>query len=113
MRRGTGGFVVLLAIVLILGGEAFATETKTQYGTGLMITGYCQVQSISMYAPTIGDAAMIYDGLTAADAGRKFELSISAATSNAHWNAKGAAFRNGLYIQATDTDVMVAVVFDY
>ena len=109
-------YLAVLAVIVFwmgMAGQAIATTPVTQYGTGLMKSGYCQVQSVSMYAPTAGDAAMIYDGLTAADSGRKFELIISANNSNAHWDAKGAAFQKGLYIKATDSDVMISVIFDY
>ena len=87
--------------------------TVAKYGTGLIRTGACWVKSVSMYAPSIGDAVMIYNGLDAATTGIEFELSISAATSNPPaWNA-GAYFDQGIYIHATDTDVLTNIVFDY
>ena len=90
------------------GGTTVAT-----YGTGLIHTGACWVKSVSMYAPSIGDAVMIYNGLNGATTGIEFELSISAATSNPPtWNA-GAYFDSGIYIHATDTDVLTNIVFDY
>ena len=135
-------YLVVLAILLSLAGNCYAASTEAinpeaqpvtlygkvgngigkisaggttvaKYGTGLIRTGPCWVKSVSMYAPSIGDAVMIYNGINGAITGIEFELSISAATSNPpQWSA-GAYFDQSIYIHATDTDVLTNIVFDY
>ena len=86
---------------------------KSQYGTGIMYPGPCWIKSIAIYAPTAGDAAMIYNGLNGATAGIEFELSIGVNLSNAYHDFGSAYFDKGLYINTTDSDVLVVAVFDY
>jgi len=84
--------------------------------------GACNVLSINMYAPTSGDNIAVFDlatpntfayGYAAATAVPEFEIAISANTSTVQMDTKGAPFTKGIYVLATDTDVLWSVVYDY
>lgn len=103
------------------GIQKMLASPRTAYvkaGSGVVYTGSCRVIRVSMYAPTAGDAVSVYNsGVEDIYQGGintfEFELSISANTSNAHWDAGGITFTNGVYLHATDTDVITNVIFDY
>jgi len=103
------------------GIEKMLASPRTAYvkaGSGVVYTGSCRVIKVSMYAPTAGDAVSIYNsGVENIYQGGintfEFELSISANTSNAYWDAGGITFTNGIYLHATDSDVITNVIFDY
>ena len=94
-------------------------EVETRYsisGSGYLYEGECFVQSVSMYAPTAGDFSTIYNDDQSnpqTNEDLEFELAIGTNTSIASIDAGGAYFNEGIYVHATDTDVLTTVVYDY
>ncbi len=87
-------------------------------GTKLMYNEAVNIQSISIYAPTAGDNVAVFDSnvTTSAQLGGavpEFEISIAANTSSATVYCGGAPFKNGIFVLATDSDVIITVVYDY
>ena len=101
---------------------SIAKGIKSRTGGGLLYTGACRIQRISMYSDTAGDMIAIYDNVNSDnDSGPnyflgsvEFELGISANTSSAFIDAGGATFSRGIFACASDdTNTQITVVYDY
>jgi len=89
-----------------------AQAVTSQFGDGHMYTGAARIQTICVEGPTAGDYAEIYDAITATGTA-KFDPRIAANTSSQCYDVGGAPFATGIYINATDGDVLTTVVYDY
>jgi len=108
--------IILLSLIRVDSSFAYVKgNVKALYGSGLIAGGPVRILSVSMFAPASGDAVMIYNGINGNSTGIEFELSISAntMTDSIHFGDEGAFFKKGIYIHATDSDVLTNVVFDY
>ena len=105
--------------------EALKTSTRSRgivNGMGSKktpIPAGASLQSFSIYAPSAGDNAAIFD--TNSDvasfdnATPEFEIGIGMSTSpdSRTIDCGGAPVANGVYVYATDEDVQWSIVFDY
>jgi hypothetical protein len=89
-----------------------ATAVTLKQGDGLIYTGACRIQTITVTGVSTGDNAQIYDALTVTGT-CKFDIKVGTANDTVVINAAGTPFATGIYTDSTDTDVQVTVVYDY
>lgn len=83
-----------------------------QNGDGLAYTGACRIQTILVSGVSAGDSVVIYDALTATG-NPKFDIFVGTAADTKVVVLGGAPFATGIYVDATDGDVITATVLDY
>ena len=108
--------IIVLSLIRVNSSLAYVKgNVKALYGSGLVAGGPVRILSVSMFAPTTGDAVMIYNGINGSSEGIEFELAISVniRTASIYFGDEGAFFEKGIYIHATDSDVLTNVVYDY
>ncbi len=97
-------------------GAALTTDraqaVSGAYGSRLVYTGACRIISILVEGESAGDYAAIYDAISATGT-PVFDPRIASNTSSTSFNAGGAPFATGIYVQTLDTEVFTSVVYDY
>jgi hypothetical protein len=120
--------VVMVLMFLCLASAAYASaleaeDGKAIFGSGLLIDGPCRPLKILMRGLTAGDNIGIYDNSPTKRAGvdiapfdikdLECELTISANTAIAVWDAAGKPFKYGLRILASTSTILTSAVWDY
>ncbi len=95
---------------LNMAGRAQAITRSS--GDGLIYTGACRVQSFVITGVTAGDVALIYDAVTATGT-PIFDIKVGTAVDTKVISCYGAPFATGIYVDATDTDVITTAIYDY
>ncbi len=79
---------------------------------GLIYTGACRVQSFVITGVSAGDVALIYDAATATGT-PIFDIKVGTAVDTKVIPCYGAPFSTGIYVDATDADVITTAIYDY
>lgn len=95
---------------LNVAGRAQAVSTKG--GDGLLYTGACRVQTITVSGVSGGDYVFVYDAVTATGT-PKFDIYVGTAADTKNIVVGGAPFATGIYLDATDDQVVTTAVYDY
>jgi len=83
----------------------------SQWGSGLVYTGKCVVHQVIVQGQAADDYAAAYDAISATGTA-KCDPQSATAKQVAEANLKGSLFSTGIYISATDANVLVTVVYD-
>lgn len=86
---------------------------NVQEGDEIAITGAAKVYSITVTGATAGDTALLYDALSATGF-PIFDIKVGTnnSTVSVPLGKNGVAVSTGLYVDVTDADVDVAVVYE-
>ena len=95
------------AYVRDMGGHTIAS----QWGDGIVYTGECVVYAVIVQGQTADDYAAVYDALSATGTAKADPQSATAKQVNAV-DLKGSLFSTGIYVDATDGNVLVTVIYD-
>ena len=89
-----------------------AREVTAQLGDGQLYTGACYLQGVLVTGVSAVDSAAIYYA-TSATGTAKFDPKVDTANGSFYFDAKGAYFATGIYVDTTDTEVHVSITYDY
>ena len=97
-------------------GDAYTKEIgnhtiASQWGDGLVYTGKCVVHKILVQGQAADDYAAVYDALSATGTA-KVDPQSATAKQIASADLGGALFETGIYINASNGDTFVTVVYD-
>jgi len=80
-------------------------------GDGLVYSGPCLVYLITLDPGAGGDSAVIYDGRDATSGKKFMTLTTSIVVTRDVSVSGGVPFDQGIYVDATDSDVETTIVF--
>jgi len=100
---------------LVTTQRALAVENTgfDQSADTLIYTGACRVLGIYVTGESAGDWAAVYDDTTATIENLVFDPRIAANTSSVYFDAKGAPFSTGIYVNVLDNQTFATIVYDY
>jgi len=88
-----------------------ATRWVHQYGDGLVYSGPCLLQAVSVLPNDAGDQVAVYDGRDATSGKLFGKVKATIILTWALCFVGGVPFDQGIYLDATDGDVETTVVF--